>query len=261
MSSLPTGWNPPKAKGRIYTHRGPRPIDPPPGSWGPQDLHVHVRGRADATAQLLLDVAVLKQRGSIWNYVVGYTGAVWQDWEGSSWESERAHRAPCNPTIGNRNIPDLAEIDAFRDALIAPLDRTDFLPKAANYCDGRFESLGGAKSLTDAVLVVAREQERNKPLNYDLFRHALVEIALPGYKTACAAVCADLLNQVNREDAIELRDRIDRFNPRAPKDNIEAAQDAAQDLLRFTMSSTSNLLHPVAFKTEVERLNDLATGK
>ena len=78
MSSLPAGWVSPKPDRRIYTHRpAPKPSDPPAGSWSLKDLHVHTEGRVNSTAQLLLGVAVLKQRGGIWNYVVSGTGAVW----------------------------------------------------------------------------------------------------------------------------------------------------------------------------------------
>ena len=46
----------------------------------------------------------------------------------------------------------------------------------------------GKYSIATAVRLVVREQERNKPINYQLFRHALQGIALPGYKAAYEAV-------------------------------------------------------------------------
>jgi len=259
MSSLPAGWDPPKPERRIYTRQGPRPVDPVPGSWSTRDLHEHVRGRAEATARILLGTAVLKHRLSIWNYVVSWTGAVWQDWEGSSAESQRAHRAPCNPTIGNSNIPDLARGPGLRNALIEPLAKTDFLPMIANYADSRFESLGGAKTLADAVGFVAREQRRDKTVDYDLFHHAL-SVALGGYGRAYEAVFTEIRERLNREGPVQLQTRIDNHNPNAPTHNFEDALEAAYDLKRFTTSATSDLLHSIPFKAEVERLNDLASS-
>jgi len=259
MSSLPAGWLPPKPKNRIFVRKGPRPADPPPGSWSPQDLHIHVEGRAESTARILLGVAFLKQSACIWNYVVGCTGAVWQDWEGTSEDSVRAHRAPCNPIIGNSNIPDLAGTPALRDALIEPLAKTDFLPMVTNYADSRFESLGGAKSLADAVSVVVREQPRDKPVIYDLFKHALEGVALSGYRTACDMVFNEIRDRLNREGPIELQSRIDRHNPNAPTHNLEDALEAAYDLRHYTATASSGLLHAVKFKSEVDRLNSLAT--
>ena len=94
--------------------------------------------------------------GAIWNYFVDTTGAVWQDWEGSTSyligtpSAVLPHHQP--------KIPNLAPAISLRDALIDPLARTDFLPIYANYADSRFEKFGGAESFATAVRVVAREQ-------------------------------------------------------------------------------------------------------
>jgi hypothetical protein len=262
MSSLPVGWPSPKPKGgRIFTHPGARPVEPPGGSWSPADLHIHVKGRADATAQILIGVAVLKQVGAIWNYVVDTTGAVWQDWEGSSDLSNRAHRLPCNPTIANRSIPDLAPTISLRNALIHPLAQTDFLPIHANYADSRFEKLGGANSFAAAVRLVAREQTRGKAADYDLFRQAVLGVAISGYNTAYQQVGHELQNTINNEDARTFASRRDRFNPIAPKHNIEAAQDAAYDLLRFSTTTTPDLLNREAFQSQANRQKRLASGR
>jgi hypothetical protein len=219
---------------------------------------VHVKGRAEATALILIAAAILKQRGYIWNYVVASTGAVWQDWEGTSVESERAHRIPCNPIICNTNIPDLARSRSLRDALIDPLAQTDFLPKHANYADSRFEALGAADSLVAAVRFVIREQDREKPVSYDMFRHALLGMAIDGYKRAYEAVGSEILNFYTRETSKKFIKRVDEFNPRGKKDNIEAAQEAATDLARFTGTTTPSLLHAIPFEAEVRRITELA---
>src|ERR1700761_3381552 len=91
MSSVPAGWPSPKPKNRTFTRPGVRPANPAGGTWSIRDLHLHVQGRANATAEILIGVAVLKKVGAIWNYFVDATGAVWQDWEGSSNLSHRAH--------------------------------------------------------------------------------------------------------------------------------------------------------------------------
>jgi len=261
MSSLPAGWVPPKPDRRIYTHRpAPKPSDPPAGSWSLKDLHIHTEGRANSTAQLLVGVAVLKLRGGIWSYVVSGTGAVWQDWEGNGDESHRAHRTPCNPTITNKNVPSIADSPRLRDTLIDALAATDYLPKLANYADSRFEALGAVDSFLTAIRFVAREQDRQKPVNYDVFRHALLGIALSGYSAAYDAVCLEFQEALNSETPQGLRTRIDEFRPRAPKDNLEGALEAAADLKNYTAGCTPDLIHPAAFQREVERLNDLASS-
>lgn len=261
MSSLPAGWQPPKPERRIYTHPGTRPSDPPAGSWSLRDLSDHIRGRANETARILIGVAVLRQRGCIWNYVVSNTGAVWQDWEGTSLESVRAHRAPCNPIIGNSNIPELAGTPAFRSALIEPLARTDFLPMVANHADSRFEKLGGATAFTNAVRFVAREQERGKPPNYDLFRHALVGVALPGYHSAWQAVTREVVDFINRETVSEIYGRTTDRNPRAPKHDIESVLEATYEFTRASGLIESSFIQQIPFHEECERFNDLESSK
>jgi hypothetical protein len=262
MSSLPAGWESPKPAARIFTRRGKKPIDPPAGSWSLRDLHVHVEGRADATAQLLIGVAILKQRGCIWNYHVSRTGAVWQDWKGKGAESNRAHRVPCNPIICNQNIPDIAgDWPGLRDALIDALAVTDYLPKIANHADSRFEKLGGAAAFEDAVRLVVREQERNRPLNYEAYRHALLGIAIAGYKTAYDAVWQEVLDHINNEGPEELQERIDDFNPNAPTDDLEGGLDAVFELKRYTAGATSKFLQSPGYDAELKRLSELAGGK
>jgi hypothetical protein len=261
MSSLPAGWPSPKPKRRIFTHPGVKPAEPAGGSWSIRDLHVHVKGRASATAEILIGVAVLKSVGAIWNYFVDTTGAVWQDWEGSSELSHRAHRLPCNPIITNQNIPDLAPTVSLRNALIDPLARTDFLPIYANYADSRFEKLGGAHSFATAVRVIAREQPRNKAIDYELFRHAVLGVAQAGYNAAYEQVGHEVQNAMNSETATEFFSRTDEYNPVAPKDVLESVQDAAYDLLRFSKSTLPDLLNRAGFQAEVDRQMRLASGR
>ena len=180
-----------------------RPAEPAGGSWSIRDLHTHVEGRANATAEILIGVAVLKKVGAIWNYFVDTTGAVWQDWEGSNQLSHRAHRLPCNPIITNESIPDPVLTISLRDALIDPLARTDFLPIYANYADSRFEKSGGADSFATAVRVVAREQTRDRAIDYDLFRHAVLGVAQAGYSAAYENVGREVQNAMNDETVPE----------------------------------------------------------
>lgn len=262
MSSLPAGWVQPKPERRIYTHRPPpMPADPPPGSWSLKDLHYHVKGRADSTAQLLIGVAILKSRGCISNYVVSRTGAVWQDWKGNGDESNRAHRIPCNPTITNKNVPDIAEGLSLRDALIDALAATDYLPRLANHADSRFEVLGAADSLVSAIRFVIREQQVKVPVDYDVFRHGLIGVALSGYKAAYEKVCDEFVDRLNAESPEKLFTRIAGFRANAPTHNLEGALEAASDLRSYTAGDSSSFIHPVAFKKEAERLNDLASNR
>ncbi|HWH61516.1 MAG TPA: hypothetical protein VN682_28090 [Terriglobales bacterium] len=261
MSSLPAGWPSPKPRRRIFTHPGVKPAEPAAGSWSIRDLHVHVKGRANATAEILIGVAILKRVGAIWNYFVDITGAVWQDWEGSSELSHRAHRVPCNPIITNCSIPDLAPTISLRNALIDPLARTDFLPIHANYADSRFEKFGGAESLATAVRVVAREQARDRTVDYDLFRHAVLAVAQAGYNAAYEQVGREVQNAMNSETVPEFFSRTDEHNPVAPKNNLESVQDAAYELLRFSKSTMPDLVNRAGFQAEVDRQTRLASGK
>jgi hypothetical protein len=241
---------------RIYTGRAVAP-NGIPGSHSLADLATHVRGRADATAQVLIGVAYLKDAGSLWNDLVSHTGAVWQDLRGTP-ESPRAHRFPCNPTIGNRNIPDIPHSPALRDALIEPLAVTDFLPFHANHVDSTFERLGGADAAVAAVSFVVKQQPRGRGVDYDVFYHALVEIALRSYRAACRTAEQYFLDAVNSESVAEFLARTNDFNPKAPTDNIELVQDVASDLTRFTESIRPKALARPGFAAEVQRLALLA---
>ncbi|HEX7360312.1 MAG TPA: hypothetical protein VF283_07455 [Bryobacteraceae bacterium] len=175
--------------------------------------------------------------------------------------SHRAHRVPCNPTITNRSIPDLAPTISLRNALIDPLARTDFLPLYANYADSRFEALGGADSFANAVRIIAREQPQDKPIDYDLFRHAVLGVAQAGYNAAYEQVGLQLRDAMNSETTSKFFSRRDEHKPIAPKNQLESVQDAAYDLLRFSKLTISDLVNRAAFQTEVGRQMRLASGK
>ena len=101
------GWGIPDPPGR-RTFVGPgKAPNPDTRGWNEAEVHAHVQGRAEATAAVLLGVALLKKLNMIWSHQhVSYTKAVWQDWKGNE-ENERAHRIPCNPTIAHHNIPEI----------------------------------------------------------------------------------------------------------------------------------------------------------
>ena len=260
MTTLPAGWPSSKPDGRTITQPGASTAGELPGSWSPIYAYEHVQGRIDSTAQILLGVAVLKSKGHIWNYVVGHTGAVWQDRKGTTALSNRAHCVPCNPTITNQNIPDIAPTHGLRNALIAPLAKTDFLNKIVNHCDSRFEALGAADSFANAVRLTAREQERGKPVSYDLFFHALQGLAVAGYRAAYQRVYTEAMDALNGETSIGLQQRTEAYSVRRPKTNLEAIVETAEDLNIATAAVSTRFASQGGFDGEVTRLGALADG-
>lgn len=96
--------------------------------WNPDELHQHVRGRADVTIRMLIIGAVLRSQNLLPpSGVVTVTGAQWQDWRGTR-DQPRAHRFPCNPQIAGRDLPDFAKKPSFRLAIQKALGETDSLP-------------------------------------------------------------------------------------------------------------------------------------
>jgi hypothetical protein len=224
------------------------------------ELHVHIRGRADATIQVLTGAAVLKRHNRLpVAGAVTVTGARWQDWRGTR-ESPRAHRFPCNPQIGGVSLPDLVANARLRMLLLEPLAVTDPLPFHVNYADRLFEELGGIEAARAAVEYVASNQKVNAAaVDRALVEHAWRTIAFPGYVGAYQNVQRELDGRVNQESAIGLHDRIAQFRPNAPTDNIEAVQDVAGDALRSTiLVSSPPLLSPEGFSYWVAKLEAAA---
>lgn len=247
----------PRKPGRIFVGKGPAPNFA--GEWNLDRFCTHIRGRADATTEVLIGTAVLKRLGMIQGQeAVAGTGAVWQDWKGTN-EYRRAHRFPCNPTIGNRNIPDIPGSRKLKDALIEPLAVTDFLTFEVNYADCLFEDFGGVASAVEAVRYVAKEQGRGEPVSQAVIEHGVLNVALPGYQRAYELAAAELLSRVNQEDMLKMHARSAKHmdKPLSPTLNLEAIQDLVYDLSRFTMIVQPRRLMPVAVRQMADRLEAL----
>jgi hypothetical protein len=219
-----------------------------------------VRGRAEATAAVLIGVALLKKLNLVSSFqTVDYTGAVWQDWVGNE-ENNRAHRFPCNPTIGRHNIPDIPKPPRLKEALIKPLAKTDFLDVVVNHVDSRFEALGGKESAIAAVRFVVKEQGEGKPVNRDVIHYAAVNIAKAGYVRACAAVQAEVRTRINREGFVGMMKRNEKFKdkPLAPTGNLEAVGDVIYDYAGYTALCEPILLRAGLLAEEAKRLESFA---
>jgi hypothetical protein len=149
-------------------------------------LETHVRGRSDATAEVMLDVAYLKAAGLINSYaIVRHTGAVYQAIS-TAQDFPYAHRMPCNPTLNIWSIPQLARHHSQRlqDALIEPLAAGDILHRVINYSDNHFEESGACETVDRAVQFIIHEQDTRKRINTNLVRHVIDFIVQPGYAQA-----------------------------------------------------------------------------
>jgi hypothetical protein len=165
-----------------------------------RDLELHVRGRAQATAEVAIGVAFLRSQGWIQeSAVITYTGAAYQDATGTP-EHQRAHRFPCNPKINIWNLPEVPPRGAWqlRDALKRPLAVTDFVPAAVNYADGVFERSGACETVVDMIEFIVAGQTNGRPLHVNLVRHALTHIALPGYQRAYELARRKILDEWSR---------------------------------------------------------------
>lgn len=146
-------------------------------------LATHVRGRADATAEVMVNVAYLKAAGLTNSYaIVGHTRAVYQAVTAER-ENPYAHRMPCNPTLNIWSLPELVRhrAIALQQALIRPLAVGDILPRVVNYADNHFENSGACETVDRAVQFVIHEQDMGRRVNTNLIRHVIDGIILPGY--------------------------------------------------------------------------------
>jgi len=203
---------------RKYIGIGPAPTQNK--GWNLEEFHAHIRGRAEATVQVVISVAVLKANNLLsQTSPISVSGARWQDWSGTR-ESPRAHRFPCNPQISGRDLPDLADKPQLRALIQQPLAVTDFLPLYVNYADRLFEEFGGIESARRAVEYAASAQKIDCPIDISLVANAWQSIAWPGYIRAYETAERELLGRVNRDNA--------------PTDNIEAVQDVVFDAVHST---------------------------
>jgi hypothetical protein len=171
---------------KILGGRAPTPPSARFGGINLATLETHVRGRADATAEVMINVAYLKAAGLANSYaIVGHTGAMYQAATAER-ENPYAHRMPCNPTLNIWSLPELVRhrTTALQEALIRPLAVGDVLPRVVNYADNHFENSGACETVDRAVQFVIHEQDTGKRVNTNLIRHVIDGIILPGYAQA-----------------------------------------------------------------------------
>jgi hypothetical protein len=223
--------------------------------WNPDELHTHVRGRAEASIRILIAVASLRARNLLpANASVSTTGARWQDWKGTR-EQPRAHRFPCNPQIANRDLPGFAPNPIFRQRLQDVLAITDFLPFHVNYADRLFEEFGGVEEARKAVAQVQVLQKPGQSPDFSVVHKVWSQSLHAGYVRAWDAVERKLLDRVNRENAIKMLERIAGFRSNAPTDSIETVQDVAYDAKRSTeLVSSPSILSQPGFQSYLREL-------
>ena len=246
-------------EGRIFTGTGPAPNIS--GDWNPGRFLDHIRGRAEATIEILIGVAVLKKLGLVHQgQVVSSTGAVWQDWKGTA-RNKRAHRFPCNPTIGDKNIPDIPSSKRLQDALIEPLAITDFVTFEVNYADELFEHNGGIAAAVEAIEYVLNLQPPNQAIDVSVVQRG-ARLALAGYERTYPFVEALLLDRVNKESPLQMHARSAKImqKPLAPTLNIEAIQDVADDFARLTGAIEPRRIKPEGIKQLADKLEQLSKG-
>ena len=142
------------------------------------EIQAHVDGRNSASTQVLAGVAFLKSLNLIAPHSrAGHRGAVYQDAKGIPL-NPRAHRFPCNPTVGGRNLPVIAATRSpwLAETLKAPLGATDLLPLIANYADGLFEASGACDAVVSSIQMVVDGQASGQPVSIQLVRDVLIHI-------------------------------------------------------------------------------------
>src|SRR5579884_3596419 len=199
--------------GREFTGQGAAPKRAE--GWNPDELHRHVRGRAETTIRILTVGALLRSQNLLpARAAVSVTGARWQDWRGTR-DQPRAHRMPCNPQIAGRDLPDFFVKPVTRRRIQDALGETDELPFHVNYADRLFESCGGIESARRGVEQIVAAQKAGGDLDYAAIRNAWRTV-LAGYIGAWSAVERNLLDRMGREDAMVFLERVAGFRPNAP---------------------------------------------
>jgi hypothetical protein len=224
--------------------------------WNSDELHSHIRGRAEATVKILIAVAALRSLNRIPGHdVVSVTGAKWQDWRGTQ-DQPRAHRFPCNPQIAGRDLVDYAaNPSSLRQQLLANLASTDQLPFHVNYADGLFEDCGGIDAARAGIEEVTVRQKPGAPVTYAAVQISWRETVLVGYVRAWEAVERKLQDRINQETIVQLAARIAGFRTTAPKDSIETVMDVAYDAKRSTeLVSLPGPISPPGFQAFLGQL-------
>ena len=233
------------------------------------EIEAHIDGRNEASTLVLTGVAVLKSLGLI---TTGQTrarqrGAVYQDGKGVPL-NPRAHRFPCNPTIGGRNLPDLARTTRpmLAEMLKVPLGGTDLLPLIANYADGLFESSGACEAVVAAVQRIVDGQAAGQPVNAQLVRDVLTQHLLPGYLSAYSEALSKAQQKENTYvPAFSITDPgvVDRLNnysvntpytQNRPKQNIEGVADVLLMERKMAEGGVPNNAAPAAIQAYATQL-------
>lgn len=243
----------PRMPAREFIGEGPAPTRQE--GWNPDELHAHVRGRAEASIRILVAVASLQARSLLpASAAVSTTGARWQDWKGTR-EQPRAHRFPCNPQIGGRDLPDYAPNPTFCRGLQEVLAQTDYLPFHVNYADRLFEEFGGIEEARKAVEQVRTLQKPGRSPDFNVVYKVWRQYLHSGYVRAWDKVEQELMDRVNQENTIKLLKRIAGFRPNAPTDSIETVQDVAYDAKRSTeLVSSPGILSQPGFQSYLREL-------
>lgn len=234
------------------------------------EIEAHISGRNESSTQVLTGVAVLKSLGLIpaGHARAGHRGAAYQDGKGIPLHP-RAHRFPCNPTIGGRNLPDLAlgRSPQLAAALKVPLAGTDLLPLIANYADGLFESNGACDAVVDAIQRVLDGQAAGQLVNVQLVRDVLMQNLLPGFLNAYGAALAKAQEKDNPNvppfsiatpgivDTLNARSMTMQYADNRPKHNIEGVADVL--LMEKNMARVPSNAAPAAIQGYAAQLAGL----
>ncbi len=223
--------------------------------WNSDELHTHIRGRAEATVKILIAVAALRSLNLLPGHnVVSVSGAKWQDWLGTP-DQPRAHRFPFNPQIAGRDLPNYAPNAAFKNLLKHNLASTDQLPFHVNYADSRFEECGGIEAARRGIEEVTLRQKPGAAVTHEAVHIPWRETVLVGYIRAWESVERELNDRINRENAMQLQRRIAGYRDNAPKDTIETVMDVAYDAKRSTeLVSRPGPMTPPGFKQFLDQL-------
>ena len=231
------------------------------------EIETHISGRNEAAAHVLAGVAVLKSLGLIHpgQDRASQRGAAYQDNQGTPLHP-RAHRFPCNPTIGGQNMPALAHPRSpmLAEALKKPLAQTDLLPLVANYADGLFEANGACDACVAAIQKVIDGQPSGKPVNVQLVRDVLTQDLLPGFLRAYDEALAKAQEKPNPNvpnfsitdpgivDTLNGRSMTMQYAQNRPKHNIEGVGDIL--LMEKTMAVNGSHTAPASIQAYVAQL-------
>jgi len=149
----------------------------------PESIKIHSEGTEETDAEILLDLAILKQVGivlpsTIESSSIELSGARYQDCRGSE-EIQQAHRATGNLRINGKSLPVVAANLPVQvvHQLTIPIKSTDPLTKAGNYADRLIGINGANRAFARAARFVLEEQQQGKPVKPSLIQHAARQLS------------------------------------------------------------------------------------